>query len=82
MDYGLRLTDGDIKTGGVHIIIASIFVIIVGVIAVFLQYKFLTETNLNIVIQFVLLAAQVGIGFVIFAAAGLFYTVGFGIDSL
>jgi len=82
VDYGLRLLDGDIKTGGINIVAGVIFIIIMGVFASYLQYRYLQTTNLGTFMQIGVLALQGVLGFIVFAAAGFIYTIKFGIDSL
>ena len=81
-DYGLRLLNGDVKTGGIDIVLGVVFIISIGALASYVQYRFLQTTNLSSLIQYSILALQAMLGFIIFAAAGFFYTIKFGIDSL
>lgn len=80
VDYGLRMSHGDVKTGGLHDLVAIGLFMAGSAVALVLVWR--STTAMKGWARALIIVVCAAMGFILFAAIGLVYTVKTGIDSL
>jgi hypothetical protein len=78
VDYFLRLSDGDIKTGGIPDLLGGVLLILLGGTSLWILYHGLR--NVPIWKRFILMGIQALAGYLLGAAMGINYVCRAGID--
>jgi uncharacterized membrane protein YeiB len=78
VDYGLRVSDGDIRTGGVPDLAGGAVLISLGAVSLWLLYQALRHIKLWKCLA--LIGVQAFIGYSLAAVMGIYYVCNAGID--
>lgn len=78
-DYALRMSDADIATGGMSVVLTTVCMLVVGASAIFVLYRALQVTQLNTAIKLTIITVNIALGFIVFAALALYYSLEFGL---
>ncbi len=77
-DYLLRVSGGDIKTGGVPDVLGGMLLILLGAVSLWLLYQ--AVRHIRLWKRLALVAGQAVVGYVLAAVIGIYYVCVTGID--
>jgi uncharacterized BrkB/YihY/UPF0761 family membrane protein len=78
VDYLLRVSDGDIRTGGVPALLGAVLLILLGAVSLWLLYRAMPRIELWK--RLALVGVQAAVGYSVGAVIGIYYVCGTGID--
>jgi hypothetical protein len=78
VDYLLRKSDGDVRTGGIPESLAAVLLILLGAVCVWLLYK--ATHTVSMWKRLALVGIQAAAGYVFAAAVSIYYVCSAGID--